>query len=380
VPTPPDLGFIGRDSSLLRVDRLISTKRVILLHGPDGQGKTALAAEFARWYVLTGGVTGKAVYTDLAVCDGFAAVLDTLASAYEDVLRLNGVDWAVLTERERALRSREVLQTTPTLWLLDDFQDIYSKKSLRMKPWSDEEQARFLTFMRQARESTQLLLISNTDEYATLGVLPVRMQLPPFHFSEMFEIIARLGERFDVRVSDAEPWEGLIEYVEGSAKRLIDAASEVLLHHRSTRQAIGVAVESLRAKTLSKPVRATKKPRPSCTVRARHEFAKKEGKVQFKYLRGGSKRHFKIRLYVGGRARDLDRVREVAYDLGASYEASPDGRIRVATSRESSFDTLIWAYETFQITADVTFKSGVVKAVPHLVEITPPRKDLIRSH
>jgi tetratricopeptide (TPR) repeat protein len=48
-PGPPDHGFVGRSHELLRLLRLLQGHRAVALLGTGGQGKTALAAEAARW-------------------------------------------------------------------------------------------------------------------------------------------------------------------------------------------------------------------------------------------------------------------------------------------------------------------------------------------
>ena len=44
----PDSGFIGRDETLLMLDRAFDNHAIVLLHAYAGQGKTATAVEFAR--------------------------------------------------------------------------------------------------------------------------------------------------------------------------------------------------------------------------------------------------------------------------------------------------------------------------------------------
>ena len=55
LPGPPDVGFYGRDETLLALDRAFDTQQLVLLHAYAGAGKTTTAAEFARWYQITGG-------------------------------------------------------------------------------------------------------------------------------------------------------------------------------------------------------------------------------------------------------------------------------------------------------------------------------------
>ena len=63
VPPPPDVGFFGRDATLLALDRAFDTQSAVLLHAYAGSGKTATAAEFARWYRPTGGIDGPVLFT-----------------------------------------------------------------------------------------------------------------------------------------------------------------------------------------------------------------------------------------------------------------------------------------------------------------------------
>jgi hypothetical protein len=65
LPSPPDFGFIGGDATLFDLDRAFDTDRIVVLHGLAGAGKTALAVEFAAWYVVTGGVAGPVLFTSL---------------------------------------------------------------------------------------------------------------------------------------------------------------------------------------------------------------------------------------------------------------------------------------------------------------------------
>jgi len=61
LPARPDVGFIGRDETLLALDRGFDRDKVVLLHAYAGSGKTTTAVEFARWYQMTGGIKGGTV-------------------------------------------------------------------------------------------------------------------------------------------------------------------------------------------------------------------------------------------------------------------------------------------------------------------------------
>jgi CHAT domain len=63
LPTRPDVGFFGRDETVYALDRAFGTHQIVLLHVFAGSGKTSTAAEFARWYALTGGVEGPVFFS-----------------------------------------------------------------------------------------------------------------------------------------------------------------------------------------------------------------------------------------------------------------------------------------------------------------------------
>jgi len=53
VPAEPAHGFTGRSRELLAAERLLAGERYVVFEGDGGEGKTTLAAELARWLVMT---------------------------------------------------------------------------------------------------------------------------------------------------------------------------------------------------------------------------------------------------------------------------------------------------------------------------------------
>jgi len=74
----PDTGFFGRDETLLALDRAFDEQQIVLLHAYAGSGKTTTAAEFARWYKLTGGIKGPVLFTSFEQHLPLVRVLDKL--------------------------------------------------------------------------------------------------------------------------------------------------------------------------------------------------------------------------------------------------------------------------------------------------------------
>lgn len=110
-PPEPATGFIGRSRELLRLERVLQQQRHAVLRGQGGEGKTALAAEYARWVVRSRQMR-RAAFVSVETHSHAPALLDALGQ------QLVGQDYLVATFRsiddacrpvERALREEAVL-------------------------------------------------------------------------------------------------------------------------------------------------------------------------------------------------------------------------------------------------------------------------------
>ena len=82
LPARPDVGFFGRDETLYALDRAFDKHDIVLLHAYAGGGKTATAAEFARWYALTGGLKGPVLFSSFDRHLPLARVLDKIGEMF----------------------------------------------------------------------------------------------------------------------------------------------------------------------------------------------------------------------------------------------------------------------------------------------------------
>jgi tetratricopeptide (TPR) repeat protein len=111
LPGEPATGFVGRSRDLLAVQRLLRRERYAVVRGQGGEGKTALAAEVARWMVRSQQVR-RAAFVSVETHSHAAAVLDAIGRqlAREDysVATFSDLEQALLPV-ERALREQETL-------------------------------------------------------------------------------------------------------------------------------------------------------------------------------------------------------------------------------------------------------------------------------
>ncbi|MBH0182583.1 MAG: tetratricopeptide repeat protein [Nitrospira sp.] len=120
LPNTPETGFIGRSRELLALQRLFQDKRYAVILGQGGEGKTALAAEFARWMVRSHHIH-RSAFVSVEIHSDVAGILDALGrqlvGANYSVAAFEGLEKATLPI-ERILREQ------PTLLVVDNMESI----------------------------------------------------------------------------------------------------------------------------------------------------------------------------------------------------------------------------------------------------------------
>ncbi|HEY0171593.1 MAG TPA: tetratricopeptide repeat protein [Pyrinomonadaceae bacterium] len=245
LPEPPAHGFIGRSRELLSLERLLHNEPWAVIHGQGGEGKTTLAAELARWLVLTGRFD-RAAFVSLEQYTDAQGVLDSLGRQ----LLPEGGSYSVvnypdfkhaLQPVERALRDRK------TLVVLDNLESVLPDSEGRLPAGA----APFEGLLDLCRK------LLETDS-ATRLVLTTREPLPaPFddRRREIYlgaltrddavrlvgEVIKLGGRAPEPDDSGQEPQEvvGLVEAVGRHARALVLLAGEV------ARQGVRATTENL---------------------------------------------------------------------------------------------------------------------------------------
>jgi tetratricopeptide (TPR) repeat protein len=119
-PEPAESGFVGRSIDLLALERLLRQERWAVVRGQGGEGKTALAAELARWLVRSQQLR-RAAFVSVELCSHKDAVLDALGR------QLVGADYsaAKYDSPEQALLPIErALREQPTLLVIDNMESV----------------------------------------------------------------------------------------------------------------------------------------------------------------------------------------------------------------------------------------------------------------
>ena len=247
LPERPDVGFFGRDETLLALDRAFDTQSIVLLHAYAGSGKTTTAAEFARWYALTGGMDGPVLFTSFEQYKPLPRVLDEIGRMFGPALEAAGINWLALDDDDRRNVALQVLKQIPVLWIWDNVEPIAGFPEGTESTWSKPEQKELAGFLRAARATrAKFLLTSRRNEQRWLGELPSRITVPPMPMQERLQLTRALAEKRGHRLTDVEDWGPLLDFTQGNPLTITLLVAQALRDNRTTRQDIKDFVAQLR--------------------------------------------------------------------------------------------------------------------------------------
>ncbi|MCP4701851.1 MAG: CHAT domain-containing protein [Gammaproteobacteria bacterium] len=245
LPATPDIGFIGRDETLLALDRAFDKHAVVLLHAYAGSGKTAATAEFARWYRHTGGVPADVpvLFTKFTMHKTLKDVLLEFGRVFADMLEQRGTNWPALSETaQRRDIALQVLAQRPLLWIWDNVEPVAGFPAGADSQWSSEEQTELVDFLRAAKDSkAKFLLTSRRDEKTWLRNLPARFLMPPMPMRERTEFARALfdlqAERHGQRLLLTD-WRPLLRFTQGNPLTLTVVIGQALHENLNGSKAI----------------------------------------------------------------------------------------------------------------------------------------------
>jgi tetratricopeptide (TPR) repeat protein len=121
IPDPPKYGFGGRARELLQIERWLFRRKLVIIHGFGGVGKTALVREAADWLTRTGMYASAFLHS--FEHGGDAGTLLSALGRYLDVY--NG-EYDPSNAKAAVNALRPVLRSRPLLLLADNMESVLS--------------------------------------------------------------------------------------------------------------------------------------------------------------------------------------------------------------------------------------------------------------
>ena len=250
----PEEGFIGRDETLLALDRAFDDHRVVLLHAYAGQGKSATAVEFARWYALTGGL-GQTPLVFLASFEKHTDLNDLLNQIGQPLAPLltnPTADWMAVNEPAQRLDVvKRILRKFPILWIWDNVELVAGFPQGTESQWTAAEQEELRDFLKQLKldsaTKVKVLLTSRRDEQKWLGGIPYRIPMPRMRNSDAANLALKLGQEKSLKPSEIAHWQPLLDYCVGNPLTLRVLVRQALQMGLRGQEAITAFVEAIRS-------------------------------------------------------------------------------------------------------------------------------------
>lgn len=248
LPPAPDVGFFGRDETLLALDRAFDEQAIVLLHAYAGSGKTTTAVEFARWYAQTGGVRGAVLFTSFETYKPLARVLDEVGRVFGKTLESGGVNWLALDDDARREVTLQVMKQIPILWIWDNVEPISGFPQGTPSAWTQSEQRALADFLRAARNTqAKFLLTSRRDEREWLNELPMRIIIPPMPMQERVQLTRALAAKHGRSISEVQDWRPLLNFTRGNPLTITVLVGQALRNNLKSKEQIEAFVAQLRA-------------------------------------------------------------------------------------------------------------------------------------
>ncbi len=250
----PEEGFIGRDETILALDRAFDEHRVVLLHAYAGQGKSSTAVEFARWYCVTGGLGAQPLvllasfesHTDLD------DLLNQIGQFFSPMLAAQEIDWSAINELDKRRQLvLQILRLIPVLWIWDNVEPVAGFPEGTESQWTDVEQRDLRDFLQLLKldnaSKAKILLTSRRDEHSWLGGIPHRIPMPRMRNSDAARLALKLGEERKLKRSEIADWQPLLDYCAGNPLTLRVLVGQAVRAGLRGRQQIADFVEAIRS-------------------------------------------------------------------------------------------------------------------------------------
>ncbi|HXY34545.1 MAG TPA: CHAT domain-containing protein [Planctomycetaceae bacterium] len=250
----PDKGFVGRDETLLALDRAFDNHPVVLLHAYAGQGKSSTAVEFARWYSLTGGLGDQPIVL-LASFESHRDLNDLLSQVgqpFAAALEQQGIHWGAVNDPEERRRLvLRILRSVPILWIWDNVEPVAGFPEGTKSQWTDAEQNDLRDFLKQIQLDNacqvKILLTSRRDEKNWLGEIPHRIPMRRMSNADAASLALKLGEGRGLNRAEIADWQPLLDYCAGNPLTLRVLVGQAVREGKRGRQQIAEFVEAIRS-------------------------------------------------------------------------------------------------------------------------------------
>lgn len=216
LPHPERDNLIRRDDLETDLDRMFQSNSAVLLHGPQGIGKTCAAAGFAYWLAESGGLDGPVIYSSLRLHRSLVSLLDQLAAQFAGALESNGLQWERMGADDRMDTALYVLNQIGVLWIWDGLETVDDGEAAGLDAWTDEQRDLLNEFLDAAAETQARLLLISREPEEWLGKRVRRKVAGPWNSRDRLQLVRSVLRESGGRSSDLQAYDPIISFGRGN--------------------------------------------------------------------------------------------------------------------------------------------------------------------
>jgi tetratricopeptide (TPR) repeat protein len=224
LPEEPPYRFQGRSRELLQAERLLARERYVVIQGEGGEGKTTLAAELARWLVLTRRFA-RAAFVRLDL-DGearkvlFSIGAQLVANYHARAAQDDKIAWQMVA---RALAEQE------TVVVLDNLESVLEPPpgSEAHDTFDADTLSKILDLCRDLTRTGRTRLIFTSREPLPEPFAKNRLKIGRLDRADAIRLVARVLDRDSGDVEGEQEIEALVDAVGCHARALVLLSGEV---------------------------------------------------------------------------------------------------------------------------------------------------------
>ncbi len=202
--------FTGRSKELWELERFLRKKRVVILHGFGGQGKTAIACEASRWLTRTG-MFDRALFISFEEGGDAEWAAMQMGQVLQD-------EFSKLSREEQLPALKKALSQGSCLVVWDNFESLLPKGNAELP---GEELRKLLNMgLALTEDNSAKLLITTRDrnlrhEGYEPSQVTAHMGIEGFRLSESLEFAGNILDELEHPRPDRPDLERLLEYLGG---------------------------------------------------------------------------------------------------------------------------------------------------------------------
>ena len=213
----PIYGFIGRDYDILNLEEAFENETIVLLKAMAGEGKSATAIGFARWWEATGALEGPIFFFSFESYINILKIYTCIGVVLKkEIKKVLNLEWDRLDFAKRRSAAIDILRKVPCFLIWDSLEPIAGFPRGTSSNWKKEEQEELKEFLKALNGgATKVILTSRKDE-EWLDQCYKLVKLQGLNSLDSMKLAGRILKEAKINRRTLKPYHKLLKYLQGN--------------------------------------------------------------------------------------------------------------------------------------------------------------------